>query len=92
PKVEAKPEVGVKAEHKEHKEKKKSETLNTVKNMSVRLKSFYLECRRVLKVTQKPSKNEALTVIKISALGMLIIGMIGFVIKMAHILLIKGGL
>ncbi|MBW3013822.1 protein translocase SEC61 complex subunit gamma [Candidatus Woesearchaeota archaeon] len=57
-----------------------------------RFKRFYLECRRVLKVTQKPTKNEALTVIKISALGMLIIGAIGFVIKMAQILLFKGGL
>ena len=46
----------------------------------IRLKSFIFECVRVLKVTRKPDKEELKTIVKISGLGMLIIGLIGFLI------------
>lgn len=48
-----------------------------------RLKSFTFECIRVLKVTRKPDKEEFKTIVKISGLGMLLIGLIGFLIAMA---------
>lgn len=47
-----------------------------------RLKEFSHECRRVLKVTKKPNKEEFKTIVKASGIGMMIIGAIGFVIHM----------
>lgn len=45
-----------------------------------KLKSFVTECKRVLKVTKKPSGEEFGNIVKISALGMLVIGAIGFLL------------
>lgn len=45
-----------------------------------RLKSFILECKRVLRVTKKPDKQEYTTIVKISAIGIAIMGFIGFVV------------
>tara|TARA_Y100000310_G_C20551714_1_gene748426 strand:- start:863 stop:1051 length:189 start_codon:yes stop_codon:yes gene_type:complete len=45
-------------------------------------KSFLLECKRVLKVTRKPTKDEFKTIVKVTALGMVVMGLIGFVIVM----------
>ncbi|OYT32910.1 protein translocase SEC61 complex subunit gamma [Candidatus Woesearchaeota archaeon ex4484_78] len=53
-----------------------------------KLKRFIKECRRVLKVTKKPDKQEFLTIVKVSALGMAIIGIIGFLIHMIKELLL----
>lgn len=48
----------------------------------IKFKSFIFECVRVLKVTRKPDKEELKTIVKISGLGMLIIGLIGFLITL----------
>ncbi len=45
-----------------------------------KLKSFIIECRRVLKVTKKPSGEEFKTIVKVSLLGALALGAIGFII------------
>jgi len=45
-------------------------------------KKFYGECVRVLTVTKKPDKTEYTTVVKVSGLGIAIIGAIGFIITM----------
>lgn len=55
-----------------------------------RIKSYIIECRRVLKVTKKPSKEEFKTIVKVSGIGMIIMGLIGFLVTMAS-LVIKGG-
>ncbi len=47
-----------------------------------KLKRFYIECVRVLRVTKKPTNEEYKTISKVTALGVLIIGAIGFVIIM----------
>jgi len=47
-----------------------------------KLKEFYHECKRVLKVMKKPSKSELKTIIKVSALTILAVGFIGFVITL----------
>ncbi len=52
-----------------------------------KLKSFILECKRVLRVTKKPDKQEFATIVKISALGMGIIGIVGFLIHFVKELL-----
>ncbi len=51
-----------------------------MKEYLVKLKSFVLECKRVLIVTKKPTKEEFKMIFKASGIGMLIIGFIGFVI------------
>jgi len=46
-----------------------------------KLKRFSLECWRVLKITKKPTKEEFVTIVRAAALGMMIIGAIGFIIS-----------
>lgn len=47
-----------------------------------KLKKFYGECLRVLTVTKKPDKIEYKTIVKVSGIGIMIIGAIGFIITM----------
>ena len=53
----------------------------------IRFKSFINESIRVLRVTRKPSKEEFRTIVKVSGLGMILIGPIGFIITMIKQLL-----
>lgn len=46
------------------------------------LKGFYNECKRVIKIMKKPGKLELKTIIKVSAIGILIIGLIGFILDL----------
>ena len=48
----------------------------------VKFKIFINECLRVLRVTRKPDKIEFKTIVKVSGLGMIVIGLIGFMITM----------
>jgi protein transport protein SEC61 subunit gamma-like protein len=43
-------------------------------------KDFVVECKRVFIITKKPTKEEFKTIIKVSGLGMIIIGLVGFLI------------
>lgn len=45
-------------------------------------KQFVSECMRVLRITKKPDKVEFTTVVKVAGLGILFIGLIGFVLHM----------
>ncbi len=54
-----------------------------------KLKSFIYQCKIVLRVTKKPTKQEFYTIVKVSALGMVAIGAIGFVIQIVKQLLLK---
>ncbi len=51
-----------------------------------KIRLFIGECMRVLRITKKPDTIEFKTVVKVSGLGILIIGMIGFVVQMFKIL------
>jgi len=51
-----------------------------------KIKSFIHESIRVLKVTKKPDSIEFKTIVKVSGLGILIIGLIGFTIQMVKLL------
>ncbi len=55
--------------------------------IKTKLKRFGKECLRVLKVTKKPNKEEFKTIVKVSGLGILLIGLLGFIIQMARQLL-----
>jgi len=48
-----------------------------------RFKAFVKESRRVLTVTKKPTADEFRTIVKISGIGILLIGFIGFLIFFA---------
>ena len=45
------------------------------------LKSFFFKSKRVWHVLKKPTKKEFLTITKVSAIGILIIGVGGFIIS-----------
>jgi len=45
------------------------------------LKTFIIECKRVIRVTKKPDRQEFTTIVKISAIGMAVIGLIGFAVQ-----------
>jgi len=53
-----------------------------------KIKRFAIECKRVLKITKKPDKLEFQVIVKVSGLGMIIIGLVGFIIQMFKILLL----
>lgn len=46
-----------------------------------KFKGFCKECLRVLKITKKPGREEYKTIVKVSGLGIIIIGLIGFLIQ-----------
>jgi len=45
-----------------------------------KFKRFLTECKRVLIVTKKPTSMEFKTIMKVSGLGMILIGLIGFLV------------
>lgn len=49
--------------------------------MAFNLKSFGRKCIRVWHVLKKPTKDEYWTVSKVSAIGILVIGLLGFIVS-----------
>lgn len=49
-----------------------------------KFKRFIKECVRVLKVTKKPTSTEFKTIVKVSGIGILLIGLIGFIIQLLY--------
>ena len=60
-----------------------------LKEIPRKIKSKLLEYGRVYKVTKKPSMDEFKAIVKVTALGIVIIGLIGFAIHMISVF-IKG--
>ncbi len=56
-----------------------------------RLKQYWMECKRVLKSTRKPTMEEFKTIVKISGLGLIGIGAIGFFIHLIKEIVKRGG-
>jgi len=52
-----------------------------------KLSRFITQCYRVLRITNKPSKEEYKAILKISGLGIAVIGGIGFILHMIKQLL-----
>jgi protein transport protein SEC61 subunit gamma and related proteins len=50
-------------------------------NIFESLKNFVAKCKRVWMVLKKPTREEFLKVAKVSAAGILIIGLLGFLIS-----------
>jgi len=53
------------------------------------LTNFIGECRRVLTVTRKPTNDEYKVIVKASGIGILLIGLIGFIIAVIKYFVIK---
>lgn len=54
-----------------------------IKKLLVKLKTFYIESRRVFKITKKPSKEEFKTIVKVTAIGAALIGLLGAIIQVS---------
>ncbi len=54
----------------------------------VNLKEFIKECKRVLTITKKPTTEEYKVIVKISGLGILAIGLLGFIISLIFRLIV----
>ena len=52
------------------------------KEIPTKLKSFFIECKRVWHVTRKPNSVEYKMIVKVTGLGILVIGLLGFLINM----------
>ncbi len=55
--------------------------MEQLKNSFVWLRNYMKECNRVLKITKKPTNEEFKTIAKASALGILLVGFIGFLVQ-----------
>ncbi len=53
-----------------------------------KIKTFIMECKRVLRVTRKPDGREYKTTVKVTAIGSAIIGIIGFIIQVLNQLIL----
>ena len=49
------------------------------------LKPFLASCARVLRITKKPNQKEFKDLVKITGLGIVVIGLIGFIIQIGRI-------
>ncbi len=54
-----------------------------------RFGSFLAECKRVLLITRKPTKQEYKELVKITGIGLLVIGFIGFIISLVYQLIFR---
>ena len=70
-------------------EEQQETTRGTATAWLYKLKMWLVEYKRILAVMKKPSKEEFITVVKVSGLGILLVGLIGFIIQMVEILLFK---
>jgi len=53
------------------------------------LKNFLAKCKRVWLVLKKPSRREYTTIAKVSAIGVLILGAIGFFVSILMKMLVR---
>jgi protein transport protein SEC61 subunit gamma-like protein len=51
-----------------------------------KVKGFMVECMRVLRVTKRPDRQEFRTIVKISGIGMAVIGFLGFLVHFVKVL------
>ncbi len=59
--------------------------MSSARGMVGRIGSYIRECYRVLKVTKKPNSIEFKTIVKVSAAGMLLIGLVGFLVQIVKV-------
>ena len=72
--------IATRATEEMFKEIKKNAIHMNINEQLGKLKTFALECKRVFIVTKKPTKEEFKTIVKVSGLGMILIGLVGFLL------------
>ncbi|MFX1534053.1 MAG: protein translocase SEC61 complex subunit gamma [Promethearchaeota archaeon] len=55
--------------------------------MAVAVKRFFVQARQILKIATKPNMNEVWLVVKVTAAGLGITGIIGFIIRIAFFII-----
>jgi protein transport protein SEC61 subunit gamma and related proteins len=63
--------------------------MNTVVQQPSKIRKFYKETMRVLRITKKPDRNEFMSLSKVCGLGIAIIGIVGFLIFLLKHILIR---
>ena len=58
-------------------------------SISAKIKRNLKEYKRVISIARKPSKEEFVSILKISGLGIMFMGLIGFVIQFIYQFVIK---
>ncbi len=53
-----------------------------IRDLPVSAKSFYIKCKRVWQVLTKPTKEEFKATTKISAISIIALGIVGFIISL----------
>jgi protein transport protein SEC61 subunit gamma and related proteins len=64
------------------------EPIEEDRSFKTRTRRFFIQCVRVLKITKKPNRDEYRTLVKVSGLGIAVIGMIGFLLHVLFVLLL----
>jgi protein transport protein SEC61 subunit gamma and related proteins len=54
------------------------------------INTFFLQCKRVWMVLKKPTMKEFETISKVSAIGILVIGLLGFLVSMIVVPFFRG--
>ena len=60
-----------------------------IKAFPGKIKSFIVKCKRVWLVLRKPSKEEYKTIAKVAAIGVLLLGLLGFLVAMIMKIFVK---
>ncbi len=58
------------------------------RTLRAKFRSFTIQCIRVLKITKKPDREEYKMLVKVSGLGIAVIGMIGFLLHVIKVLIL----
>ena len=59
------------------------------RTLKAKMKSFIIQCVRVLKITKKPDRDEYRMLVKVSGLGITVIGMIGFTLHVINTVILQ---
>lgn len=55
-----------------------------IKKLWFKLKTFFVESKRVFIITKKPSNEEFKTILKVTAIGAALIGLLGAIIQIGY--------
>ena len=56
-------------------------------SLKLKVQRFITQCIRVLKITKRPDKEEYKMLVKVSGLGIAVIGLIGFLLHVIWVLI-----
>jgi protein transport protein SEC61 subunit gamma-like protein len=75
------------SQHHDHQRHTMYEPIEQDESLKTRMRRFITQCIRVLKITKRPDKDEYRMLVKVSGLGIAVIGFIGFLLHVLWVLL-----